>query len=140
MTRRDWLYLAGQTALLAQDHSASDETQRRIAQVIHAYEEQGVHRTGTKVDQASGDWLAGEVQRAGLTPSRESFNISRIDPVTALLSAGGRRIEGVPLYDGGFTDAAGVSGKLGERERRADRPHGSRAQCYRRGSTPGSSA
>jgi hypothetical protein len=113
MTRRDWFYLAGQTALLAQDHPARAGLQRRIAQTIRAYEEQGIHRTGTKVDQISGDWLAAEVRQCGLTAARDTFNISRVDPVTASLSAGGRRIEGVPLYDGGSTDATGVSGRLG---------------------------
>jgi len=114
MTRRHWLYLAGQTVVLAQDRPTSTEPQRRIAQTIGTYGDQGIHRTATKVDQVSGDWLAGEVQRAGLTAARETFNISRIDPVAASLSAGGRRIEGVPLFDGGFTDGVGVSGKLGE--------------------------
>jgi hypothetical protein len=52
MTRRDWLYLAGQTTLLAQGSPASADPQRHIEQIIHAYEEQGIHRTGTKVDQA----------------------------------------------------------------------------------------
>jgi hypothetical protein len=113
MTRRDWLYLAGQTTLLAQGSPASADPQRRIARIIHAYEEQGMHRTGTKVDQLSGDWLATEVLQSGLTPAREVFKISRIDPVTASLSADGRHIEGVPLFDGGFTDSAGITGRLG---------------------------
>src|SRR5208283_3130612 len=97
MTRRDWLYLAWQTALLAQDNS-----DLHIAQIIRAYEEQGIHRTATRVDQVSGDWLADQVRQAGLTPSRETFAISRIDPVTASLSVDGRRIEGIMLFDGGF--------------------------------------
>ena len=71
-----------------------------------------MHRTGTKVDQLSGDWLATEVLQSGLTPAREVFKISRIDPVTASLSADGRHIEGVPLFDGGFTDSAGITGRL----------------------------
>src|ERR1700735_1432446 len=114
MTRRDWLYLAGQTALLAQDRPAPRDPPRRIAETIRAYEEQGIHRTGTQVDQVSGDWLQNEVRQSGLTPARESFSISRIDPLNAALSAEGRRIEGVALFDGGFTDASGVSGRLGK--------------------------
>ncbi len=114
MTRRDWLYLAGQTALLAQDRPAPRDPPRRIAETIRAYEEQGIHRTGTQVDQVSGDWLQNEVRESGLTPARESFSISRIDPLNAALSAEGRRIEGVALFDGGFTDASGVSGRLGK--------------------------
>ena len=113
MTRRDWLYLAGQTALLAQDKPAHSDPRPRIAQIILAYEDQGIHRTGTEVDRISGDWLATEVRRSGLTPARETFTINRVDPITASLSTDGRRIQGVMLFDGGFTDAAGVSGRLG---------------------------
>jgi hypothetical protein len=71
MTRRDWLYLAGQTALLAQDNLTHPDPKRRIAQIIRAYEKQGFHRTGTKVDRISGDWLATEVRQSGLTPARQ---------------------------------------------------------------------
>jgi hypothetical protein len=103
------LCLAGQTTLLAQGSPASADPQSRIAQIIRAYEEQGIHRTGTKVDQVSGDWLATEIRKSGLTPAREVFKVSRIDPVTASLSIDGHRIEGVPLFDGGFTDSAGIA-------------------------------
>jgi len=113
MTRRDWLFLASQTALYAQEHQPRFSPQQRIAQIIHAYEEQGNHRTATKVDRVSGDWLAAKVRQSGLSPAREIFTISRVDPVTASLSANGRLIEGVPLFDGSFTDAGGVSGRLG---------------------------
>jgi hypothetical protein len=113
MTRRDWFYLAGQS-LLAQDGLAGRELQQRIAETIRAYEQQGIHRTGTKVDGISANWLADEVRQSGLTPARETFPITRVDPITASLTAAGRRqIEGVMLYDGGFTDATGVSGRLG---------------------------
>ena len=112
MTRRDWLYLAGQT-LLAQSNPTPADPQRRIAQIIRAYGEQGIHRTGTIVDRISGDWLATEVRKCGLKPVRETFTINRVDPLTASLSSDGRRIEGVMLFDGGFTDAAGVSGRMG---------------------------
>ena len=112
-TRREWFGLAGQSLLLAQQKAERPDLPSRIASTIRAYEEQGNHRTATKVDQISGDWLAHEVQQAGLTPAREVFQISRIDPVTALISLDGRRIEGLPLFDGGFTDSTGVSGRLG---------------------------
>jgi len=88
--------------------------QQRIARVIHAYAEQGFHRTGTDVDRISGDWLAAEVREIGLTPAREDFSLSRVDPVRASLAVGERSIEGLPLFDGGFTDAAGIAGPLGD--------------------------
>jgi hypothetical protein len=113
MTRRDWLYLVGPTALFAQDGPVAADLQRRVARIVRAYEEQGIHRTGTAVDRASADWLASEVRQCGLTPEHESFTISRVDPTAAVLSAGGRRIEGIPLFDGGFTDSDGISGRFG---------------------------
>ena len=41
------------------------------------------------------------------------FSLSRIDPVDASVSASGRRIEGLPLFDGGFTSPDGVRGRVG---------------------------
>ena len=87
--------------------------QQRIGTVIRAYEEQGFHRTGTAVDRISGDWLANEVRQIGLEPVLEEFSLSRVDPVDASLVVNGRKIEGLPFFDGGFTDPAGVVGQLG---------------------------
>jgi hypothetical protein len=93
--------------------------QQRIADVIRTYEEQGWHRTGTTVDHISGDWLANEVRELGLAPMREEFSLSRVDPVSASVVVNGRKIEGLPFFDGGFTTAAGVRGRLGTLESEA---------------------
>jgi hypothetical protein len=53
------------------------------------------------------------VQNAGLKPARENFTISRVDPVVVSISANGRRVEGLPLFDGAFTDGDSVRGSLG---------------------------
>jgi hypothetical protein len=87
--------------------------QQRIGSVIHAYESQGIHRTGTVVDRASGEWLADEVRQIGLESALEEFTLSRVDPVAASLTVDGRTIEGLPLFDGGFTGPEGVAGTLG---------------------------
>src|SRR6266404_9826381 len=79
--------------------------QQRIGTVIHAYEEQGFHRTGTDVDRISGDWLTNEVRQIGLNPTREVFPLSRVDPVGASLAVNDRTIEGLPLFDGTFTSS-----------------------------------
>ena len=113
MTRRELIALAGPAAVLAQQASRSGEAQRRIARIIHSYEEQGIHRTGTEVDRVSGDWLMTQVRATGLEPEREVFELSRVDPVAGSLTAAGRRVEGLPLFDGTFTGADGVRGKLG---------------------------
>ena len=86
---------------------------QRIGAAIRAYEGQGFHRTGTEVDRISGDWLANEVREIGVEPMREEFALSRVDPVDASLVVNGRKIEGLPLFDGGFTGPAGVEGSLG---------------------------
>jgi hypothetical protein len=87
--------------------------QHRIGAVIHAYAEQGFHRTGTEVDRASADWLADEVRALGLQPMLEEFSLNRVDPLDASLVMNGRKIEGLPLFDGGFTNATGIAGSLG---------------------------
>jgi hypothetical protein len=111
LTRREWIALAGPAAVLAQQ--GPDEAQQRIAKIIGSYGAQGIHRTATEVDRVSGDWLTGEVREAGLEPARELFQLSRIDPMAASASAGGLKIEGLPLFDGGFTESDGIRGKLG---------------------------
>ena len=81
--------------------------------MIEEYGDQGFHRTGTDVDRRSGDWLFESVTRIGFTPSREAFVLDRVDPGDCHLVVGGRRIDGLPLFDGGFTGSDGVSGRLG---------------------------
>jgi hypothetical protein len=90
-----------------------ESVQARIGELIRAYDEQGFHRTGTNVDRASCDWLANEVRQIGLEPVLEEFSLSRVDPLAATLVVNGRMIEGLPLFDGGFTGAAGIEGVLG---------------------------
>ncbi|HTS47227.1 MAG TPA: hypothetical protein VMH05_04750 [Bryobacteraceae bacterium] len=111
LTRREWMALAGPGALLAQQPSR--QMPLRVAKVIQSYGEQGIHRTGTEVDRVSGDWLMAQVRETGLHPAREVFELSRVDPVVASVSAAGRSVEGLPLFDGAFTSAEGVSGRLG---------------------------
>jgi hypothetical protein len=121
ITRRRWLSIAsaGACAALAPPRllAAGDESQadleRRIARIVDEYSRQGFHRTGTAVDHRSCDWLREEVRRAGATPAREPFSLSRVDPTDASLNVDGRRIEGLPLFDGAFTGAGGVRGRLG---------------------------
>lgn len=121
ITRRRWLALttggvSGAFCLpirsQAQDRLDVD-LQARISRAIDEFQQQGFHRTGTTVDRRSGDWLCEEVRRIGLVPARESFSLSRIDPVQARLVVEDRSIEGLPLFDGTFTDADGLRGRLG---------------------------
>jgi hypothetical protein len=128
MTRRDWLSVAILGACgaivpsrsIAAQNDTEDELKRRIGRLIHEYERQGFHRTGTAVDRRSGDWLCQEVRRIGLVPAREAFAVGRIDPAQANLVVRGRRVEGLPLFDGTFTDAEGMRGTLGPIESNAE--------------------
>src|ERR1051325_3695131 len=86
---------------------------QRVGSVIRAYEAQGFHRTATAVDRASAEWLAAEVRAAGIEPVLEEFSLSRVDVVNASLVVNGHRIEGLPLFYGGFTTAGGIEGPLG---------------------------
>jgi hypothetical protein len=108
ITRREWIAVTG-SAAFAQPLSPD----RRIAEIIRDYGDQGIHRTATDVDRASGEWLMSLVRAAGLEPRREFFSIDRIDSAAAFFKSGDRKIEGLPLFDGGFTSGAGIRGRLG---------------------------
>ena len=80
--RRQFLHLAAGAApglILSKPIDAAaqlaerSDVQRRIGAIIHEYEEQGFHRTGTTVDQISGDWLASEVSRSAWSRCGRSF-------------------------------------------------------------------
>ena len=126
MKRRDVLLLssraavAGLTAtavnrdaLFARRTALTSDLEQRVASVIRAYDAQGNHRTGTEVDNRSAEWLAGQARQLGAEVSLEPFSLTRVDPQLCYLSVGDRRIDSVPVFDGGFTDGEGVHGTLG---------------------------
>jgi len=105
--------VAGQDPVLAAQAPIDPGLERRIRSVIEDYGDQGFHRTATDVDRRSGDWLFDSVLRVGLKPTRETFVVDRVDLADCHLVVGGRRVDGVPLFDGGFTGPDGVSGRFG---------------------------
>jgi ribosome modulation factor len=84
-----------------------------IARIIAAYDEQGIHRTGTDVDNASAEWLAGEIGRLGITPECVPFSLDRVDVLSAFATVDGITYEGLPRFDGPPTGSGGISGRLG---------------------------
>ena len=106
MTLTNGPALAGQAATEAQA--------ARIARIISDYAGQGNHRTGTAVDELSAVWLEQQISAHGVTPLRDSFPFQRLEVHRAQLLAGDLQLPGVPLYDCHYTDAAGISGHLGE--------------------------
>ena len=85
----------------------------RIACIIREYDAQGWHRTGTETDVASARWLAEKARACGLETDLESLGLSRIDPDECFIEAEGRQVTGLPLFDGGFTGADGIRGRVG---------------------------
>ena len=128
MKRRDLCFAGGRLAisafaanairddvLFAQEvpRASPVELEQRVAGVLQAYDAQGNHRTGTEVDNASAEWLAGQARQYGAKVSLEPFGLSRIDPQSCYLRIGGRRIDSVPVFDASFTGPEGVHGRLG---------------------------
>ena len=79
----------------------------RISRLIQDYDAQGIHRTGTEVDDASGAWLQEQARAAGAVAALERFRLARVEVQTCTVTVGGRTIAGLPLFDGGFTPPKG---------------------------------
>jgi hypothetical protein len=65
------------------------------------------------VDRASANALVARARATGATASLEPFDLSRVDTVSAFAEIDGRQIDGLPMFDGPFTGAAGVTGRIG---------------------------
>jgi len=85
----------------------------RIGEIIGAYDKQGIHRTGSDVDRASADWLAGEYAALGVTPERSTYGLDRVDVVAASATVDDTTLDGLPRFDGGTTGPDELTGKLG---------------------------
>lgn len=84
-----------------------------IARIIAAYDRQGIHRTGTDVDETSARWLAEEIRQIGVAPRLVPFPLERIDVINAQATIAGVSYDGLPLFDGAITGAGGITGQLG---------------------------
>lgn len=116
--RRKFLAIGSQTALMVLGSGAArpqseSSAEARLSAAVQAYDSQGDHRTATAGDIAAAKWLAAQAREAGATVALESFELSRVDPVACYLRAGDRHVDGVPLFDAGFTDELGITGRLG---------------------------
>jgi len=109
--------LTGSPPLLAQSNA---DRRRRISNLIQTYDGQGVHRTATIVDNASADWLRQLAAVAGGDAHLSSFPLRQVNIQAAYIEADGKRIEGVPFFDGGFTGDTGMVGTLGSPDSMAD--------------------
>ncbi|HEX7796036.1 MAG TPA: hypothetical protein VF456_16860 [Vicinamibacterales bacterium] len=103
--------------VLAQSNA---DRRRRISNLIQTYDGQGIHRTATIVDNASADWLRQLAAVAGGDAHLSSFPLRQVNVQAAYIEADGKRIEGVPFFDGGFTGDTGIVGTLGSPDSMAD--------------------
>ena len=94
--------------------SLQSAMQSRIAEIISEYAAQGIHRTGTDVDNQSADWLMRRIEMLDVAATDTAFEFERLQPITTELSLTGSAIAGVPLYDCRYTDANGIDGSIGE--------------------------
>jgi hypothetical protein len=78
-----------------------------------AWDQLGIHRTGTVGDKAGADWLAREAEALGASVSIETFPLSRIDPESCWIECDRQRIEGVPVFDSPSTTPMGINGPIG---------------------------
>jgi hypothetical protein len=120
MSRAEFLQLMGAALpawafapLRSQQPTLIDARRARISALIASFDAQGLHRTATPIDSASADWLRRLAELAGGDARLVSFPLDRIDVGIARLIAGDRTIEGLPFFDGGFTDDTGIVGRLG---------------------------
>ena len=91
----------------------TDAVEARTSEIIRAYSGEGHHRTATAVDRASADALLARARAIAAHAALEPFDLSRVDPAAAFLQIQGQRIEGLPMFDGAFTGAEGVRGRIG---------------------------
>jgi hypothetical protein len=76
-----------------------EDLKQRIISVIKEYDNQGIHRTGTEVDNQSAHWFANKIKKIGPEPRLEEFSLNRIDIIEAYIDIGAEKVNGVPLFD-----------------------------------------
>jgi hypothetical protein len=89
------------------------ELDQRLAMLVQEYDRQGTHRTGTRGDLLSAQWLSTQMQAWRVSAQLEPFAFPRVEVANAYLQERTRRLDGVPLYDATFTDEFGVFGRVG---------------------------
>ncbi|MCZ6641317.1 MAG: hypothetical protein O7F71_07050 [Gammaproteobacteria bacterium] len=101
------------TLALARERPQETSMRQRIERDIRSWDEITDHRTGTEGASRTSSWLATEVRDCGLEPNIDWFAFERRVLHECGVETDNYRADGVPLFDGGHTDANGVSGELG---------------------------
>lgn len=82
--------------------------------MVRAFDQQGDHRTGSRVDQDSGDWLYEQISALGARPEKIQFSLPLVQIDECWVSLGDIKIDAVPLFDCNFPRRSSISGKIGE--------------------------
>lgn len=93
--------------------SKNKSLEQRVATILETYDQQGIHRTGTIGDTKNAHYLAEQIKAAGQKPLLTKFRHLRVDPILSELQIGNQTIQGIPFFDGTFTDKNGVRGQMG---------------------------
>lgn len=91
-----------------------DSMRSRISEDFKRWDAIEDHRTATEGDALTAQWLSSELRQLGLAATIDSFAFSRRVLHECYVQCGDQRADGVPLFDGGYTDATGVSAPLSD--------------------------
>lgn len=86
--------------------------EERVLSWIKRWDDSSEHRTGTRGDRATSQWLFEEIASLGAKPKLDEFVFHRRIPQNCHVTVGSRVLDGVPLFDGGVTPDTGIAEKL----------------------------
>jgi hypothetical protein len=89
------------------------QVSNQIKADLLAWDSIELHRTGTKGDQETGEWLAAEIQKINLKAELDEITFIKRTPGRAEVSDGKNSIGGLPMFDGGSTEGKIISEKAG---------------------------
>lgn len=84
----------------------------RLMADVETYVAFGTHRTGSRGDLATSDWLAADWRRLGYGVEQVDVEAPNADTLTAQMATDGEVFEGFAQPPLSFTQPAGLSGKL----------------------------
>ncbi len=87
-------------------------TPAAIEQLVKEFSAQGIHRTGWPADELASGWICDWLKRHNINASIHPFPFGKLQSSNAYVQINGLRIDGTPLYDGGITQASGITGPL----------------------------
>ena len=92
----------------------SEQQWQRIGRNVQAFDQQGNHRTGSRVDQVSGDWLCDQILEAGAQPEKIHFSLPLVQIEECRVNLNDIQMEALPLFDCILPVDDCISGSIGE--------------------------